>query len=248
MAVDFTSGFESGAFADWTSVSPTPPTAITTDKWSGTYAMRSDITSAAQYVAHNYAAEPAVAVCRFMFAIEAVGSSSLSTVMAETYNAAQTDVVSIMLNTDGSGVPTVTARIYDGSFYTSSATSALSTGTWYRFECKADMSATAWAVTFGIGTGNGALTTVETNYTGGNSCGASTADAWFLGQSASDPRIILYDDFAHATLAADYPIGPLMQTFRPDADTVTTGWTATPLWSKIEEETADGTVITATAG
>jgi hypothetical protein len=33
----------------------------------------------------------------------------------------------------------------------------------------------------------------------------------------------------------------------PDADTTTTGWTTTPLWSKIDEISADGTVITATA-
>jgi hypothetical protein len=38
-----------------------------------------------------------------------------------------------------------------------------------------------------------------------------------------------------------------VQTIVPDADTTTTGWTATPLWSKIEETSADGTVITATA-
>jgi hypothetical protein len=40
---------------------------------------------------------------------------------------------------------------------------------------------------------------------------------------------------------------PTVQTLRPDADTTTTGWTTTPLWSKIEETSADGTVITATA-
>jgi hypothetical protein len=38
-----------------------------------------------------------------------------------------------------------------------------------------------------------------------------------------------------------------MQAARPDADTTTTGWTTTPLWSKIEEVIADGTVVTATA-
>lgn len=37
------------------------------------------------------------------------------------------------------------------------------------------------------------------------------------------------------------------QTLRPDADIVTTGWATAPLWSKIEESAADGTVITATA-
>lgn len=38
-----------------------------------------------------------------------------------------------------------------------------------------------------------------------------------------------------------------VQQLRPDADIVTTGWATAPLWSKIDEESADGTVITATA-
>lgn len=37
------------------------------------------------------------------------------------------------------------------------------------------------------------------------------------------------------------------QTLRPDADIVTTGWATAPLFSKINETSADGTVITATA-
>lgn len=37
------------------------------------------------------------------------------------------------------------------------------------------------------------------------------------------------------------------QTLRPDADTVTTGWATAPLFSKVNEASADGTVITATA-
>jgi hypothetical protein len=36
------------------------------------------------------------------------------------------------------------------------------------------------------------------------------------------------------------------QQLRPDADITTTGWTATPLWSKIEEVSPDGTVIVGT--
>jgi hypothetical protein len=42
-------------------------------------------------------------------------------------------------------------------------------------------------------------------------------------------------------------ISPPRQRFRPDADVADGGWTTTPLWSKIEEETADATIITATA-
>lgn len=37
------------------------------------------------------------------------------------------------------------------------------------------------------------------------------------------------------------------QKLRPDADIGTTGWTTTPLWSKIDEDVADGTVISGVA-
>jgi len=42
-------------------------------------------------------------------------------------------------------------------------------------------------------------------------------------------------------------LGGPPQTLRPDADIVTTGWATAPLFSKINETSADGTVITATA-
>ncbi len=47
------------------------------------------------------------------------------------------------------------------------------------------------------------------------------------------------DDFGGGTITP--------QEARPDADVTTTGWSTTPLWSKIEESSADGTVISATA-
>lgn len=40
---------------------------------------------------------------------------------------------------------------------------------------------------------------------------------------------------------------PSPQALRPDADVATTGWSTAPLYSKINEESADGTVITGTA-
>jgi hypothetical protein len=41
--------------------------------------------------------------------------------------------------------------------------------------------------------------------------------------------------------------GPPPQTLRPDADTDADSWTTTPLWSKVDEASAGGDVITATA-
>ena len=52
--------------------------------------------------------------------------------------------------------------------------------------------------------------------------------------SAIGPRLIV-----------DYTIP--MVSVRPDADTTTTGWTTTPLWSKVDEASAGGDVISATA-
>jgi len=40
---------------------------------------------------------------------------------------------------------------------------------------------------------------------------------------------------------------PTGQQLRPDADITTTGWSSTPLWSKIDEDPAGGDVITGTA-
>jgi hypothetical protein len=64
---------------------------------------------------------------------------------------------------------------------------------------------------------------------------SSTNEYVTLRTSASSPRLTI----VHATLHA----------VSPDADTTTTGWTSTPLWSKVDEDPAspDGTVIMATA-
>jgi hypothetical protein len=72
--------------------------------------------------------------------------------------------------------------------------------------------------------------------------GGSGFDGWF--QDAA----IYTAALDAATVLAHYTAGITVgQTLRPDADIVTTGWTATPLWSKIEETSADGTVVTGTA-
>lgn len=62
-------------------------------------------------------------------------------------------------------------------------------------------------------------------------------DPWPAGSDATDTQ-------EHSTYIEYTASG---QQLRPDADVTTTGWTTTPLWSKIEETSADGTVITATA-
>lgn len=52
--------------------------------------------------------------------------------------------------------------------------------------------------------------------------------------------------FSHIAVAVVHT-ATVMQKLRPDADVVTTGWATAPLWSKIEEAAADGTVVTGVA-
>ncbi len=208
MAVDYTNTFESGGLGTWTTVSAAPPTVVSSPTLVGGFAMRSDISSASQYVIRNYAVEPGVPAIRFYLYIDSVGSSSFDSILAQSYNSAQTDDISIVLSVNGSGNPSLYARLYDGgSTFNSASTPTLSLDTLYRVECKVDMSVAAWKVTWGYAVGHGALTTINTDFTGGTE-GATTADAWFIGQATVDAgRILLYDDIVIAE-GTDYPIGP----------------------------------------
>lgn len=81
---------------------------------------------------------------------------------------------------------------------------------------------------------------------------AGTADRIYIGMpgagGANQPAggSFFVDDIASG--AATW-IGPsvLNQSLRPDADNAAGGWTTTPLWSKVDEATPGGDVITATA-
>lgn len=246
MAVVFTSGFETGNLTEWTGSSG-PPTVVTSPVSAGTYAMKSDISSAAQYAYHDYATEPSVAVFRLFFNITGTGSVSAVSSLCEVATAGDTDGCTFQMVTDGSGNPSVRAQLWDGvGTFNSTATATLSTSTWYRLDAKIDMTAAAWKVTFGIATGSGSLTTVVTDFTGGTE-GAGTANRFALGQFQLDAgRVIVYDDVALANTAGEYPLGPSGQTLLPDADVTTTGWTTAPLYSKLNDS-SDATIITATA-
>lgn len=52
--------------------------------------------------------------------------------------------------------------------------------------------------------------------------------------------------YSHIAVAVVHT-ADVMQELRPDADIDATGWATAPLWSKIEEAAADGTVVTGVA-
>ena len=72
----------------------------------------------------------------------------------------------------------------------------------------------------------------------------------FLGDLTGTLAAATHQDYIDLGLAVQdqAAAGLVPQQLVPSGDTTTTGWAATPLWSKIEEITADGTTITATAG
>jgi hypothetical protein len=63
---------------------------------------------------------------------------------------------------------------------------------------------------------------------------------WTNGNGVSNRTVSV--DHVRMTVYYDVP-----QVLRPDADVATTGWATAPLFSKVNEVTADGTVITGTA-
>lgn len=100
---------------------------------------------------------------------------------------------------------------------------------------KIDGTTTGGLVTGGTGT-NGSSTTQGKTLTASGSTGTFTTTV-----GAASSQWVGY------TVGIEPPDAAAgTQDIRPDADTVTTGWTATPLFSKINDS-ADGTVISATA-
>ena len=247
MAIDFSTSFEAGVTTGWTDTSATPPTEDAVTVFDGAKSMRGDFGVVAQWVRRYYTTEPSVASCRVFYYLDSCDASNTMAIVNATKLAAA-GATEIAVVTDGSGNPSFRLEIWDGAVSHIPATIPFSLDTWYRIEMKVDLSGSPMKVTFGTATGNGALTTHYTDYADGNSITSGLVDYWLLGSPYGAGAIAYFDAFSMGE-AADYPIGPLVvagQTLLPDADTTTTGWTTTPLFSKVNDA-SDATVITATA-
>jgi len=69
-----------------------------------------------------------------------------------------------------------------------------------------------------------------------NAVGSGDAPSWSWTGSA---------DYSYVAVAFQALVVPPQQV-RPDADVTTTGWSTAPLWDKVDESSADGTVIVGT--
>lgn len=91
----------------------------------------------------------------------------------------------------------------------------ISLNTWYRIEFKLDTSATNWKLTWGIATGEGPLSTVDTDATGGNTKPAEDLYWIQLGVNTWSASVAFYADAIKLTnVAGDYPLGGISVGFK----------------------------------
>jgi hypothetical protein len=133
------------------------------------------------------------------------------------------------------------------------STDALPSGAWCRIEARARTNGTTGDVEWRYySTPDAAVGSYDETKSASAVAMSADIDQSAFGNVANAGSISVtwyFDDLGVAT--ADW-LGPTAggsppQTLRPDADTADGGWTTTPLWSKVDEASADGTVITATA-
>lgn len=80
---------------------------------------------------------------------------------------------------------------------------------WYRLEWKLDVSATGWKATWGMALGDNALTTTDSDLTGGNAFAADMLDYFNIGMGTWAANIVYYDGVKFTDSGADYPLGPV---------------------------------------
>ena len=133
-------------------------------------------------------------------------------------------------------------HFWDGGVAQANAASTYTPGTWVWIEVIAHASAaTRVMYTRYGGTDIASPATLATTST-------TVSNVW-LGTATGSPTVVMRYSRAMwgtAANATDWLGEPVGQTLLPDADVVTTGWTTTPLFSKLNDST-DATVITATA-
>ncbi len=146
------------------------------------------------------------------------------------------------------GSPVMSAADATVSGFGAEGSTAVNIGSWFRIEARIVASATVGEFQWKLFNSPDSTTATETsaNFTGLN-LGANT-DMIRWGSNTlfpASPFTVYFDDIAVST--TDW-IGPTAtsQIILPDADTTTTGWTSTPLWSKVNDA-SDATVITSTA-
>lgn len=130
------------------------------------------------------------------------------------------------------------------------STNTLSVDTTYRFECLWTLSTTVGQVVINCYLGDSTtpletLTSPATQNFGGTTMDTISWGNVATSVTSSTQAPAGYDGLAIGTTGYFGPVST-GQIILPDADTVTTGWTTAPLFSKVNDS-SDATVITATA-
>jgi hypothetical protein len=208
MAVFFSNGFETGDFTGWTSQGGTP-TVDAAYKYSGTYGMRVNW-EGASWTRYNDVSGTQQMATRFYMYIEDAETSSSNFGVFSAFNAGLTRDLGLRWDVSAGNAVTMQAYIYDGSTTTEgTASGTLTQDTWLRIELKADLSGAAPVMTWGHATGDGALTTVQTDFTAGADWGTDVFGYHLYGTAGFSYNRSWLDDVSIANSTSDYPIGPL---------------------------------------
>ena len=185
--------------------SATPPSISSASAFIGAKSLFSSVGAAAQWGRWRFPAPPSTAAFRYYINIADYNQTSHDFSEFVVSNPAQSHSFAIHPKVDGSGNVALSAWFDPFSFALSEV--AITEGVWYRVEVKLDWSATNWKATWGTAVGNGALTTHDTNATGGNTLAADTMDHVLFGVNTVANIQVYHDAVKFSNSGADYPLG-----------------------------------------
>lgn len=209
MATVIETSFEAGTLGaeNFVSTSATPPSISTASSFDGVRSLYSNADGAAQWGMWQFPSPPSTATFRFYLNVANYAQTNHDFESFTVFNGPQTHNFSIHPEVDGGGNVFLQAA-FDYPTHQMTAV-AVSEGTYYRVEVKLDYSATGWKVTWGTATGNGSLTTHDTDATGGNTFAADTCYWVLIGANTNAVVETYFDAVKFTNTSADYPLGAI---------------------------------------
>ncbi len=212
MPLILTETYEDRNAGNYTFRSTPPPTNIAGGRaGAGERVLNVDINSNAQYGYYQFPTPPSTFAVSFYVEFVTLPSAAADIAFLYFKNGATNKETHLRIVTTAGGGKTVKLRHWDGVTAYDSATTTVVTGTIYRIEAKYDWSATGFKATWGIATGDGPLTTIDTDFVGGNTFTADTMTYMFVGIEGVNAHVLRFDDVRVSNTGTEYPVGPFIR-------------------------------------
>jgi hypothetical protein len=211
--------FEDGTLGPYYAVSATPPTIENEVRGESTKMMQTTCIVAPQTILYENGYNP-ILVHKFYLRVVEWDDVIVSNLGVHVvYNDAQTRASGFNILTDGVGGMTIRWGVYDGVTEYNPTPVAIVADTTYRIEAKHDWSGTGMKLTWGMAIEDAALTTYNTDYTGGNTAApGNTYWSYFGINSIGWLLSTRWTEIMWGNEATDYPIGAT--PLRPKLNTV----------------------------